>query len=235
MSGRRKVGIIDQTTGLVAAPQLAAIADAVQRQVDRDLTPAWGVGARITVLPTGTLTPDDTWPVYIVDSLDGGAGVHLDQNGRPYAQVVNGHELSVAVSHEVIEMLVDPFGDRFTLAAAPASEPRPHQVFYLVEIADPCEIFTYNIDGTAVADFILPAFYNPTLPGPPDQTGMLVGPLQVPPGCFITWLDPIDGCWHQQGLDGSINIYDYIPGPSPRADRDTRSPTSLTYSGSEAS
>jgi hypothetical protein len=215
-----RVALIDQTTGLVAASQLPDIAAAVQRQVDHDLAPAWGVRARISVLEPTDPVPADTWPLRIVDDLEGAGGVHLDDHGKPYAEAVNGTQLSVAVSHELLEMLVDPRGDRFILADSPASEPQPHQVFYLVEIADPCEIFTYDVRGIAVSDFILPAFYNPTLDGPPDITGALAGPLEVPAGCFISWLDPIDGCWHQQGPDGTVVVYEYIPGPSPRAERD---------------
>jgi hypothetical protein len=42
------------------------------------------------------------------------AGVHLDGNEQPYAEAVISPQLSIAISHELLEMLVDLWGSRFS-------------------------------------------------------------------------------------------------------------------------
>ena len=219
-----KVALIDQTTGTVVPPdELLQIADALQQQVDYHLAPAWGVRADISVLAPGDAVPPGTWPVNVVDSLTGAGGVHLDDQGQPYAEAVNGPHLSIGVSHELLEMLVDPWGDRFTPAADVDPNHPSRQVFYLVEVCDPCEVSSYVIEGVQVSDFILPSFYEPDATRPVDFLNILVGPLpeQVPPDCYISWIDPADGRWHQQTADGLFVTADATHGRNPREDRDS--------------
>jgi hypothetical protein len=218
-----KVALIDQTTGHVVPPgELSQIAAALQQQVDNEFVLAWGVRADISVLAPGDAVPADMWPIKIIDSLPDAGGVHLDDQGKPYAEAVNGPQLSVAISHELLEMLVDPWGNSF--AQGPDVDPNypDRQVFYLVEVGDPCQAFSYPIDGVEVSDFILPSFYDPSAKPPVDHSGTLAGPLpqKVPPHCYISWIDPVDGKWHQQTAQGVIVTADANPGINPRADRD---------------
>lgn len=218
-----KVALIDQSKAGLPPGDLAQYAAALQQQVDNDLAPAWGVRADISVLAAGDSLPEGTWALKIVDSLPGAGGVHLDDNGQPYAAAVTGPELSIAISHELLEMLVDPFGNRFTPAADIDPAGGRQQVFYLVEVGDPCEVSSYEIDGVQVSDFILPSFYDPNATGPVDHLGVLAGPLpqRVPNGCYISWIDPRDWRWHQQQPDGRFVTADATPGENPRADRDS--------------
>jgi hypothetical protein len=57
---------------------------------------------------------------------------------------------------------------------------------------------------------------------PFDFRNILAGPLplQVPQGCYISWIDPADAKWHQQTPDGSFVTADATPGRNPREDRD---------------
>jgi hypothetical protein len=218
-----KVALIDQTKDrVVPLADLVHYAAALQHQVDNHLAPVWGVRADISVLDAGDAIPPGTWPIKVVDSLPGQGGVHLDDDGHPYAEAVNGDKLSIAISHELLEMLVDPQGNRFT----PAIDCDPYsggqQVFYLVEVCDPCEVTSYEIDGVPVSDFIRPAFYDPYAAGPFDCRDTLAAPLprQVPHGCYISWVDPLDGTWHQQRPDGTFVIAGATLGTNPRDDRD---------------
>ena len=219
-----KVALIDQTTGAVVPPaELQQIAAALQQQVDNDLASTWGVRADISTLAAGDAVPPGTWLVKIIDSLPDAGGVHLDDQGQPYAEAVNGPQLSIAISHELLEMLVDPWGNRFTQAADIDPNYAGRQVFYLVEVGDPCEVSSYDIDGVQVSDFILPSFYDPNATLPVDFLNTLAGPLpqEVPQGCYISWIDPADGKWHQQTADGLFVTADATPGRNPRDDRDT--------------
>lgn len=214
--------LTDQSSAGVPPATMQQYATALQRQVDNDFAPIWGVRAEIAVLPAGSLVPAGVWPIKIVDDIGGAGGVHLDDQSQPYAEAVNGPELSIAISHELLEMLVDPWGNRFTPAADLDPNSDGHPVFYLVEVGDPCEVSSYDINGVAVSDFILPYFYDPSAAGPVDFLHTLQGPLprKVPRGCYISWLDPQDGHWHQQRPDGTFITATADANQNPRADRD---------------
>ena len=218
-----KVALTDHSTVHVPFATLQHIAAALQQQVDNGFAPVWGVRADISALDTGSPVPPGTWPNKIVDDIGGDGGVHLDDRGQPYAEAVNGPELTIAISHELLEMLADPWGNRFTPAADLDPSSDGHQVFYLVEVGDPCEVTSYEVSGVAVSDFILPAFYDPNATGQVDFRGVLSGPLPqtVPQGCYISWIDPQDGQWHQQKPDGTFITAPADASKNPRADRDS--------------
>jgi hypothetical protein len=217
-----KVVLVDRTAGGVVPPaDLKRYASALQTQVDDHLAPAWGVRADITVLAPGVAVPAGAWPINVVDSLTGMSGVHRDDHGKPYAEAVNEDQLSVTLSHELLEMLVDPMGSRFTRAADLDPNSDGHQVYYLVEVSDPCDTFSYFVGDVQVADFILPSFFEPGAAGPVDQADFLDGPLSVPPrGCYISWFDPEDGNWHGLQANGIFDVGPPNPSRNPRDDRD---------------
>jgi hypothetical protein len=215
------VAFIDQTPGgVVPVSKLQQYAAALQKQVDNDLSPAWDVRADIFIPGAGNVNPPGTWPIKIVESLSGPSGVHLDDQGQPYAEAVNDDQLSITLSHELLEMLVDPLGSRFI--QAPDLDPASvgQQVSYLVEVADPCDTYSYDIDGVPVSDFILPSFYDSSATGKVDFLGLLPRPLTVPLGCYISWFDPTDGQWYEQQADGIVIVGPPSPGRNSRADRD---------------
>jgi hypothetical protein len=219
--GSWKIVLTDQTAGGVVPPgQLQQIADALQQQVDNDFAPVWGARADISALAAGDAIPHGAWPVNVVDSLSPDeSGVHLDDQGQPYAQAVNGPDLSIAISHEVLEMLADPWGNRLTLGLDMDANFPDRQVFYLVEVCDPCEATNYSIGGVQVSDFVYPSFYDAKGVAPFDFRGTLTGPLKVPQHCYISWIDPADWKWHMITTDGSIVTGDATPGRNPREDR----------------
>lgn len=201
------VVVVDET-GTKSATELAQLAAALQVQADRDLGPAWGVRATVTVAGSVAQAPT-SWPVRITRDVPPGAGgVHLDHNGQPFAVVLPDGEWTVAASHELLEMLVDPRGSR--LATAPSLDPGAdgRLVHYLVEVGDPVETQTYSIDGVLVSDFVLRDYYHRVAqPGDEyDQLARVSRPFQVLKGGYISWLDPADGHWHQVRPDGSIVV-----------------------------
>jgi hypothetical protein len=213
-----KVALINQTNGgAVPAATLQQYAAALQQQVDNHLAPAWNVRADISVLAAGDVIPQDTMALNIVESLNGPAGVHTNFQGQPSAEAVNGGQLSITLSHELLEMLVDPSGTRVIQAADLDPYSGGQQVNYLVEVCDPCDVYSYDIDGVPVSDFVLPSFYDPNATGKVDFAGFLARPLTVPLGCYISWLDPTDNRWHELQPDGTILV-----GANPALSRDGR-------------
>jgi hypothetical protein len=220
----RRVVLQNRSSANISFSDVTAVASALQIQTDRDFTPVWGVQAQITALNKGDAVPHGVWPVYIVNKPEGGLGIHLDKNHKPYAQVKDTSDWSVTASHELLEMLVDPYGHKFIKAPDIAPSSDGHLVNYLVEVADPCEVYEYSISGIAVSDFVTPEYYNPhpTTGAEFDFMRRLTKPLQVPPGCYISWIDPEDGQWHQKQPDGTFTRSHEKASPTnnPRDDRD---------------
>jgi hypothetical protein len=93
--------------------------------------------------------------------LSGAAGVHLDDNGQPFALIEFSDSWSLTASHEMLEMLVDPMGNR--LVAGQSPHPDQGRVEFLVEVADPPEAaeFGYTVNGLLLSDFYTPQFFDP--------------------------------------------------------------------------
>jgi hypothetical protein len=140
--------------------------------------------------------------VFLVKSLPPGeGGFHLDKHNQPYAEVIaskQSEEWTIDASHETLEMLVDPYGNRLQSSTSieiknGKIQDSAGQFGYLVEACDPCEAdkCAYPIQGIAVSDFITPRFYDPMVtPGTRYSfTGAIKAPRQILPGGYISWVN----------------------------------------------
>lgn len=199
------VAVVAETSA-VAPGDLSQVAAALQKQVTRDFTPLWDIQATVDAFPSLDDMPADYWPVIVKDQIDvaGAAGVHEDENGQPFALVEMSDSWSLTASHETLEMLGDPTGNR--LVAGQSLKADQGRVLYLVELCDPCEDaqFAYTANGILVSDFITPSFEDPlTSPGVRYSfTGAVTAPHQVLKGGYISWQDE-SGQWWQQTYLGS--------------------------------
>ncbi len=197
-----RVGLVDMT-GTVDARTMAAAAAAINVQVTRDLPQFWSVTATVEYLPDPQSIPQGVWPVQLVSQLPPGeGGFHLTQHNQPYSKVIvtpDSDEWTVDASHETVEMLIDPNGNR--LQTATAIKIAHDKIVdgvgkfeYLVEACDPCEAdnCTYPINGVRVSDFITPDFYDPDpVPGGRYSfNGSVTKPREILPGGYISWVDP---------------------------------------------
>jgi len=209
-----QIGLADKT-GKLDANLLQQVAAALNIQVNRDLSAFWNVKATVSFLPSAKKIPSGFWPVMLVGKLppDEG-GFHLDKHNQPYAEVVvspEGDGWTIAASHEILEMLVDPYGNRLQTSRSieivgGKIQDGPSEFAYLVEACDPCEAdqYAYSIQGVAVSDFITPHFYDPvTVAGTRYSfTGAITAPRQILPGGYISWIDQQQDEWKQlQFLD----------------------------------
>ena len=116
-----QVGLVD-TTGKMNPKSVQAAASALNLQVMRDLPQFWNVQASVQYLPHASKIPADVWPVQLVKSLPPGeGGFHLDKHNQPYAKVIaapNDDSWTIDASHETIEMLIDPSGNRMQSSVA---------------------------------------------------------------------------------------------------------------------
>ena len=192
----RHVALVSEEIDL---SELTKVASALQVQAARDFSPIWGIGATLSVFEHMADVAIGHWPIWVKKSINdpGDLGYHTDRRHQPYALVLYTDGWSITASHEMLEMLADPFGNR--LVAGPSIRPsdKAGRVEYLVEVCDPCEDsrFAYSVNGVMVSDFITPHFHDP------DEshgarysfTGAVKAPRQVLVGGYISFNDPLDG------------------------------------------
>lgn len=203
-----RVGLVD-TTGHVDPNLMQAAAAAINLQVTRDLPQFWGVQATVSYLPNPKRLPAGVWPVQLVSTLPAGeGGVHMDRHNQPYAKVIAGNDASwtIDASHEIIEMLVDPFGNKMQSSRAiqianGTVQDATGEFNYLVEACDPCEAnaFGYTIQGVLVSDFLTPRYYDPLVtPGTRYSfTGAIKAPRQMLKGGYISFVNLETDRWQQ--------------------------------------
>jgi hypothetical protein len=198
------VALVDNT-GTVDSAELAHVAGALNEQVQADFAPVWRVAATVGAYPSA---PAGTWRVELDHDIgaQGALGFHSDEHHQPFAKIdVDVQPWSATASHEIIEMLGDPWGNRLhTAAALPGWEGTSPRVRYLVELCDPCEAFSYPVGGVDVSDFLLPAFYrsSPRATAGYSHLGRLTEPLEIADGGYITFVDPANGDVWQRFVQG---------------------------------
>jgi hypothetical protein len=223
----------------ISTRDLLLVTAAIQKQVTRDFSPIWGFPATIDAFEDLHSIPNDYHPVVIfkdpeelaamlteavgarpatrlIDQFerDSVAGIHLNALTRqPFALVEADDAWTVVLSHEVLEMLADPWGNHLIAAAHPR-EPG-QRVKYLIEICDPCLSVWYPVNGIPMADFYTPRYFDPVrVDGVRySYTGAIKKPRQILDHGYLTFLDPRDSLLYQ--------LFDDDPEPHVLADLET--------------
>jgi hypothetical protein len=193
-----------------AQNDLTRVTAALQIQVTRDFAPIWGVSANVTPFLSLEHVPVGYMALVLAARVHMRThGVHFATGGRPFALVKYENlehpgNWSVTASHELLEMLSDPWGSRVIAGRALEGDVNSEvrQVEYLLEVCDPCQRYTYLIDGVLVSDFLTPDYYSPkcTKGLRYSFTGKIGKPRTVPEGGYISWRIPgSDTIWQQHG------------------------------------
>ena len=193
------------TTKSISASELNAAASAFQKQVTRNFGPIWKVDASIKIFKFARDVPRDYWPVTIRDRIkaEGAVSYHSVNKDRPFVEVSyrmateSGIHWTSSASHDLLEMLADPYVNR-TVKAPPIVTGKNYDVFYPIQVCDPCAGMSYMIDGVTVSDFSTPEYWNPgsKKKGRYSYTGALTRPFQVLPGGYLNWQDPKTKKWN---------------------------------------
>jgi hypothetical protein len=205
----REIAVISQTDALPAADLARAVA-AIQKQVLLDFSPVWRVTATVALFPTLASKPGGYWPVVIRDDIGvRSLGVHLTEDGDSAFALVTyrPEDWTLTLSHEVLEMLADPFGTSFLSGPDPDDPART--VEYLPEVCDPCQgavpdfAFDYKIDGVPVSDFVFPAYYE-GFGGPPySHARHVTAPLELLPWGYLVYRTSGPREWWYRSFDGT--------------------------------
>jgi hypothetical protein len=190
----------------VTLAQLAPVSAAIQKQVSRDFGPLWNVEATVDAFGTLEDVPVGYWHVLLQDELpNGAAGLHKrDDDKQPFALVALTNNWTVFMSHEVLEMLVDPQG---TLTRTGNSlKSGQGRVEYLIEVCDPCQSsqFAYSVNSVLVSDFYTPHYFDPMKSSRVrySYSGQIHGPREVLDGGYLSWFDPQTRHLFQLQVDG---------------------------------
>jgi hypothetical protein len=202
----RHIALVTETEK-VHSKELTHVAAALEKQVTHDFEPMWGVAAKVSAYADSNQVPLDCWRITVKDHLSrpDAAGYHEDKLGQPYAVILPEDHWSVSASHEMLEMLADPWGRH--LFAGPSPKCSGRKVMFLVEVCDPCSDarYSYEVDGIRVSDFYTPHFFDLERSNVPySRTRAIEEPRQVLRGGYLTWYDPeTRKWWHRAWFNGS--------------------------------
>jgi hypothetical protein len=168
-----KLAVINESKR-VTASEVGLMVAAVRRQAHQA---ARLIDRYVPSIRTARGAPVGSVPLLIVDNVLDNGGSALGDRGDPSLSV------SAVLSHEVLEWWYDPacndWSDRGRSSVAK-------------ELCDPVENDYYLIDGVAVSNFVLPAWFNSLdKRGPWDRLGRLFGPFTMTHGGY--WIEMADG------------------------------------------
>ena len=202
---------------------IASIIPGLQAQINEEVYDTWGVSGQLRFIHNADFQGSD-FHCLIQDTQDDprDAGFHTvvvaNNQQVPEARLfadafdfVNGElnpikdQLSVAMSHELIEMLVNPATTR----------PAQGDPSYAVEACDPVSGTSYQKGNVRVSNFVTPRYYgfSPTRSVDFDRLQKLQGPMpNVIPGGYLWKLQQMAGggpaIWMVQAApyeDGSLD------------------------------
>jgi hypothetical protein len=208
-AGLVAVALVNGSANFTLTPQLV---EALEIQVNRDFAPLWGVHVRLSTA-ANPASAAGSWYLLITDNSDqaGALGWHNQTGGQPYGEVFvlpaqqGNVALSTVLSHELLEMLADPWVD----SLVQYQDAQGGQNLAPLEVCDPVENDQYNVvtsDGTqvAVSNFVAPGYFNQATKAPTllDFMNKLTGPIPaMTAGGYISYL-PIttSGTWQELGV-----------------------------------
>jgi hypothetical protein len=147
---------------------------AINRQISDDFAVYWSIGATLRLEGKSTAKPETQElrdmrgqaVIYLWNGKDpeGALGYHEANNrGIPFGFVFTQlsktlHESwTTTLSHEALEMLADP--EVNLLVRGPHPSEKGKYVFHWYEMCDAVQDETYEIDGVAVSNFLLPLYF----------------------------------------------------------------------------
>src|SRR5689334_6436105 len=132
---------------------------ALQKCYDQHFLPVWGYPVKL--YNTKSAKRSDWQIVYVDDAKTAGLLGHHDltKDGQPISKVFVkstlsvGQLVSVAASHELFEMVIDPVANLWAVAADGTE--------FAYEVGDAVEEDTFLVDGVRMSNFLHPSWFEP--------------------------------------------------------------------------
>jgi hypothetical protein len=201
---------IANISSTISQHDLNAAVAAISNQVCHDFGPEWGVQAilRSTVLnlhnkKRAPISAIQDAVIYVGDEskdpttgVKGALGYHSDNHANiPYGFIYLDvcakykENWTCTLSHEVLELLADPSAALTVTGPAPKGMAR--NVYYDLEVCDPTQGDTYDINGITVSNFVTKAYFG-MFGGQTNQTNFMnlkLAPLGLRPGGYLQYED----------------------------------------------
>jgi hypothetical protein len=209
------ISVINHTAGQVSDEELQNAIRAINRQIRDDYEPYWHIGGELRLEGKSGAKPskqnlsdmrgDAVLYLWNAVDVDDALGYHDANNrGIPYGFVFTElakqleENWSVTLSHEALEMLGDSEVNLLVQGPHPAEPSRT--VFHWYEMCDAVQAETYEIDGVAVSNFVLPLYFTggDEIGGRNDflgrtYKGKTLRSFGVNPGGYVGFFDPEKG------------------------------------------
>ncbi len=209
-----RISVINCTRGRIRDVEVQRVIRAVNRQIKDDFEPYWHIGGRLRLEGMEGTEPNPQNPIsmrgdaiiYLWDNADVAyaLGYHEANNrGIPFGFVFTelarelGEHWSVTFSHEVLEMLGDRNANHLLRGPHPDPNEKGRIVYHWHEMCDAVQSETYEIDGVAVSNFVLPLYFseenetgsrNDFLNS--HNEGKFLSSFGVKPGGYVGFYDP---------------------------------------------
>jgi len=215
-----KISIINFTSN-VSDRVVQRVIRSINRQVIEDFMPIWGVG-RECILQASAFPPASeeilredlaigSAVIYLIDlgTVPNALGYHaLNNRGIPFGFVFTdlseGEDWSVTLSHEVLELIVDPSANIFVAGSSP--EETGDTVLHTYEVCDAVERTTYVIDEVEVSNFVTPSYFteDDEIGTRNDFLGLGVRSFRALRDCHLLFFHFDDGWKTVFGQSGSL-------------------------------
>lgn len=199
------IAVVNEST-LITNEQCKVMAEACNIQFRNHLAPAWGTTPYEVAFVSNSSLTKDMYPIIIFDDPDqpDALGYHEEVNGRPDGKVfarpsmdhgssvyTGDYSVSSILSHEVLELVIDPTTTQWSLAAVDRNN---NATFVAKEICDAVEsqFYTVSVRGTKVnvSNFVLPSWFDPqTKSRYTDVLKLVNKPLVLAKGGYVQLWD----------------------------------------------
>src|ERR1035437_2709490 len=175
----------DLPTTVLSDAEIARTAQALTDWANAGLAPAWRLSAvKVVAVPRGApALPSTAWYLSLMPRTDalGVTGYHFEsKTGVPYGEIgvedaINyDFTWTVCVSHELAEMLVNPYTNYFALNGS-------GKTAFAREVGDPVSNSSYKWRENGITyrftDFVYPSYFTPGAPYPYDKMHLITRPF----------------------------------------------------------
>jgi hypothetical protein len=201
------ISVINQANGEISDQELLDVIRVINQQIAYDFAPYWNMPATLRLegtllkqpranLSAAVMRGDAVLYVSSATASDDPEGFH-DRNfrGIPYGVVYTqisentGDPWSVTFSHEALELVADPQANNYVMGPSPKDLRK--KVFYWFEMCDAVSGQTYKIGDVALQNFLLPAYFEPPVPGARTNfLGTDLEPFGIAPDSYLGYYDP---------------------------------------------
>lgn len=171
-----RISVVNHSNGRIAEEELQSAIRAINRQIQEDFAPYWGMSATLRLEGRSTERPRTVELadlrgdaiIYIWAQVDvkRALGYHFQNSrGIPFGFVFldiaesTDDSWTVTLSHEALELIADPETNLLVMGPHPTHE---RDVFHWFEVCDAVQDEVYEVDRVKVSNFVLPLYFTGT-------------------------------------------------------------------------